>query len=190
MTSPAPKRSKTAALFILGASAFALAGCQEEQTQASAFPDEASCRAQASEGGWFTEKDCTDAFAQAQVLHDETAPRYDSKELCETEHGPEACVQDGGSGGGGGIFLPIMTGYLLGQALGGGRVMSQPVIRTPDGFSTPNGNTRLNAVNGSGTLSAQTFEKAAVTKGQAPMSRATVQQRGGFGQSGGARTGG
>ncbi len=193
MTRHTQKRSRSAALFILGAAAFALAGCQEEKTEAAAFPDQASCLAAASPGGWFTEKDCNDAFAEAQALHDETAPRYESREVCEGEHGVGACGADSVSGGGsgGGIFMPLLVGYMMGQALGGGRVMSQPVVKTSGGgFSTPNGGTRIGSLNSGGQIAATAFQKAAVTKGQPPMTRAAVAQRGGFGNAGGTRTGG
>ena len=186
------KRSRSAALSILGAAAFALAGCQEEKTEAAAFSDEASCLAAASPGGWFTEKDCNDAFAEAKALHDETAPRYDSQQVCEEEHGVGACGADSISGGGsGGIFMPLLVGYMMGQVLGGGRVMSQPVVKTSGGgFSTPNGGTRIGSLNSGGQISTTAFQKAAVTKGQPPMTKAMVAQRGGFGKSGGMRTGG
>lgn len=192
MDSLPQKRSRNAALFILGAAAFALAGCEEEKTEAAAFADEASCVAAASPGGWFTEKDCNDAFAEAKALHDETAPRYDSQQVCEAEHGPGACGADSISGGGsGGIFMPLFVGYMMGQALSGGRVMSQPVVKTSGGgFSTPDGGTKISSLNTSGKISSTAFQKAAVTKGQPPMTKATVSQRGGFGKSGGARVGG
>ena len=186
------KRSRSAALFILGASAFALAACQEEKTEAAAFPDKASCLAQASPGGWFTAADCDAAFAEAQALHEETAPRYDSQEVCEAEHGVGACGADSVSGGGSGsIFMPLLVGYMMGQALGGGRVMSQPVVKTNGGgFSTPGGGTRIGNLNSGGQVAASAFQKSAVTKGQPPMTRAMVAQRGGFGSTGGTRTGG
>ena len=193
MANPRQKRSRSVALFILGASAFALAGCQEEKTEAAAFPDEASCLAAASPGGWFTEKDCNDAFAEAKVLHDETAPRYDSQEVCEAEHGAGACGPDSVSGGGSGsgIFMPLFMGYMIGQALSGGRVMSQPVVRSgAGGFSTPDGGTKIGNLNSGGQIAPSAFQKATVTKGQPPMTRAMVAQRGGFGKSGGMRTGG
>ncbi len=194
MTKPVQKRSRSAALFILGASAFALAGCQEEKTEAAAFADKDSCVAAASPGGWFTEKDCDTAFADAKALHDETAPRYDSQQVCEAEHGAGACGPDavaGGGSGGGGIFMPLFMGYMLGQALGGGRVMAQPVVRSGSGgFATPDGGTKIGNLNSGGQIASSAFQKATVTKGQPPMTKAMVAQRGGFGKSGGMRAGG
>lgn len=186
------KRSRSVALCILGAAAFGLAGCEEKKTEASAFADKESCLEQATPGGWFTAQDCENAFAEAQALHDETAPRYESQELCEAEHGAGACGGDtaSGNGSGSGIFMPLLTGYLIGQALSGGRVMAQPVVRSAGGgFSTPDGTTRISSLNSGGKISAAVFNKAPVTKGLPAMTKAQVSARGGFGSTGGVRAG-
>jgi uncharacterized protein YgiB involved in biofilm formation len=187
------KRSRNVALVILGAAAFGLSACNEEQTEASAFPDKASCLEAVKPGGWFTRDDCDSSFAEAQAIHDETAPRYESRALCEAEHGEGACGGDSAtsSGGGGGIFMPLLMGYMIGQALGGGRVMSQPVVRTAGGgFATPDGGARISNLNSGGKIASSAFTKATVTKGLPPMTKAQVASRGGFGSAGGARAGG
>ncbi|MDO5612042.1 MAG: DUF1190 domain-containing protein [Paracoccus sp. (in: a-proteobacteria)] len=182
------KRSRTVALAILGSTAFALAGCRDEQTAAEAFPDEASCIASAQQGNLFyTESDCRVAFAQAAQDHLETAPRYESLELCEQEHGQGNCggdpAQTAQGGGGGSIFMPLMMGYLLGQMMGGRGVASQPLARTADGrFATPGGTSVANN-RGAGQMQPGAFNKAPTTMGQPPMTRAQVAQRGGFGQT-------
>lgn len=186
------KRSTKVALTILGAAAFTLAGCREEQTDARAFPDEASCMAAAREGaGWFTEADCTETFAQAQATHLETAPRYESRELCEAEHGPEACATDpaASASGGGFSFMPLLAGYMIGSMLGGGRGMaSQPLVKTPGGgFATPDGGTKLSSNTGAGKMATSAFAKAPATIGKPPMSSADVARRGGFGASAAGR---
>ena len=81
------KRSGHVALAILGAAAFGLAGCQEAATDAASFPDLDSCLKAATQDGWFTADDCRTTFAEAELLHEETAPRYDSAALCEEQHG-------------------------------------------------------------------------------------------------------
>jgi uncharacterized protein YgiB involved in biofilm formation len=186
------KRSRAVSLGILGAAAFGLAACQtEEQTEAAAFPDEASCVAAAAQSGWFTREDCAATFAEAQAVHQETAPRYESRELCEEEHGPGACGGDAaaGSGGGGGIFMPLLAGYLIGQALGGGRAMAQPVVpKAGGGYATPTGGTQLSRLNSTGKMGAAAFAKGPTTAGQPPMSRAAVTSRGGFGGSAATRS--
>lgn len=183
------KRSRHVALTLLGAAAFGLAACQEEATEAASFADLDSCMAAASDGGWFTEADCKTTFAEAQVLHEETAPRYESRELCEQEHGEGACGGDSVSGGGGGFsFMPLLMGYMIGSALGGGRPVAQPVMaRAGGGFTTPGG-TAVSNLGGAGKMPASAFAKAPVTKGLPPMTQAQVQSRGGFGGSAAPRS--
>lgn len=186
MNRPTRKRSSHVALAIVGAAAFALTGCQESRTEAAAFPDIASCKAAAKADGWFTAADCDTTFAEAQALHDETAPRYESRELCETEHGPDACQQVSG-GSGSGVFMPMLMGYMIGQAMGGGRPIAQPVMaRSGGGYVTPNGSGfgRL----GLGSVPASTFDRAPATKGQPAMTKAQVRDRGGFGSSAARRS--
>ncbi len=187
------KRSRNVSLVILGAAAFGLAACQqEEQTDAAAFPDVESCIAASAQGGWFTKEDCQTTFAEAKAVHAETAPRYESRELCEQEHGAGACGADsvqGSGGGGGGIFLPLLAGYMLGQVLGGGRAMAQPVVpKAGGGFATPSGGTQVSRLNSTGKMSTSAFTKAPATVGKPPMTRAAVASRGGFGGSAAARS--
>ena len=185
------KRSRAVSLGILGAAAFGLAACQqEEQTDAAAFPDVESCVAAAAQNGWFTREDCAATFAEAQAVHAETAPRYESRELCEQEHGPEACAGDpAASSGGGSIFMPLLAGYLIGQALGGGRAMAQPVVpKAGGGYATPNGGTQLSRLNSTGKMGTTAFAKGPTTAGQPPMTRTAVANRGGFGGSAAARS--
>ncbi|MGL4311519.1 MAG: DUF1190 domain-containing protein [Paracoccaceae bacterium] len=189
------KRSGHVALALLGAAAFGLSGCGEEETDARAFPDKQSCLTAVEEGGWFSAADCETAFAEAEALHRETAPRYESRELCEQEHGAGACGADtvaGNPQGGGSIFMPLIAGYLIGSALGNARaVSSQPLVKTPGGgFATPDGGTRLSNNSGSGKIGTSAFSKAPTTLGKAPMTKAQVAQRGGFGKTGGLRSSG
>ena len=196
MTRPTRKRSRHVALFLAGTAVLTLAACEEEKTEAAAFPDLASCVAEAQGGSlFFTEQDCKDQFAAAEQAHLETAPRYDSKELCEQEHGAGNCETDPAAqnqSGGGSIFMPLLMGYMIGSMLGGGRgVMSQPMVRTAQGgFATPDGKQTFASNRGTGRVAGSTFTKGPATIGKAPMSAAQVSQRGGFGASSTARSGG
>ena len=188
------KRSSTVALSILGAASFALAGCKEEQVDAQAFPDLASCQAAAGEAGMFTPEQCEQAFAEAETLHVEAAPRYESLAVCEEQHGEGNCgseaeqVQNGGSGS---IFMPLLAGYLIGSMLGragGGMAASQPMYRNGSGgFTNAARTSNFSANQGRASMSSQQFVRPATTAGKAPMSRATAGSRGGFGRTGGSR---
>jgi len=186
------KRSRTVALTILGAAAFTVAGCRDEQVEAQAFPDMASCEAAAAQDGLFSVEECDQAFADAEALHVESAPRYDSLQVCEEQHGAGNCgseeQQVSGGGGMGGIFMPLMAGYLIGNMLGGrgasGMAASQPMYRNAQGgFTNASGTTNFGSNAGRATMSSQNFARPATTAGRAPMTRATAGSRGGFGGS-------
>jgi len=186
------KRSKYVAISIVGAAAFALAGCREETVDAQAFPDQQSCEAAAATDGLFPVADCDAAFAEANRLHVEAAPRYDSLEVCETEHGPGACGSEDqvANTGSGSIFMPLLAGYLIGNMLGGrsGLAAGQPLYKTADGRYTNAARTSTYSSNaGRATLGASQFTRPQATIGQAPMTKATAASRGGFGNTGAAR---
>lgn len=187
------KRSRTVALTILGAASFAVAGCRDEQVEAQAFPDLASCQAEAANGGLMTAEQCQQSFAEAEALHVESAPRYDSLAVCEEQHGAGNCGSEAQQTGGGmgGIFMPLLAGYLIGNMLGGagrGMAASQPMYRNAQGgFTNAAGTSNFGSNAGRGTMSSQQFTRPAATAGQPPMTRATASSRGGFGNSGGSR---
>ncbi|MDN5567350.1 MAG: DUF1190 domain-containing protein [Paracoccus sp. (in: a-proteobacteria)] len=184
------KRSRTVALTILGAAAFTVAGCREEQVDAQAFPDMASCEAAAAQDGMFSVEECDKAFAEAEALHVESAPRYDSIQVCEEQHGAGNCgseEQQVSNGGSGSIFMPLLAGYLIGNMLGrsgGGMAASQPMYRNAQGgFTNATGTTNFGSNAGRATMASQNFSRPAATAGRAPMTRATAGSRGGFGGS-------
>ncbi len=188
------KRSNRVAIAILGAAAFTLAGCRDEKVDAEAFPDLQSCTDAAARGGQFSAQDCETAFAEAETLHAEAAPRYDSLEVCEEQHGVGACGTEAGmtQGGSGGIFMPLLAGYLIGNMLGGRSGMSaaQPLYKTSDGrFTNAARSTTYSTNSGAAKLSTSQFTRPATTAGKAPMTRATATSRGGFGRAGGVRSG-
>lgn len=192
------KRSRTVALTILGAAAFTVAGCREEKVEAQAFPDMASCEAAAAQDGLFSVEECDTAFAEAEALHVESAPRYDSLQVCEEQHGEGNCgseeQQVSGGGGMGGIFMPLLAGYLIGNMLGGrgsGMAASQPMYRNAQGgFTNASGTSNFGSNSGRATMGSQNFARPATTAGRAPMTRATAGTRGGFGSSGSRSVGG
>lgn len=180
------KRSNRVALAIVGATAFTLAGCREEQVDAAAYPDLQSCIDEASRGGIFTALDCENSFAQAQTLHVEAAPRYDAIEVCEEQHGVGSCGDEATAtqGGSSGIFMPLLAGYLIGNALGGraGTSAAQPLYKTSDGrFTNAARSSTFSSNSGSAKLNTSQFARPTATAGKTPMSRATASSRGGFG---------
>lgn len=182
------KRSSHVALAILGAAAFALAGCTDDQVDAQAFPDVKSCKEAANQGGMFSIADCETAFAEAEALHVESAPRYDSLAVCEEQHGAGACgnEQQAQPGGSGSIFMPLIMGYLMGSMLGkmGGNAAAQPMYKTPDGkFTNAAGTSSFSSNSGASKMSASQFTKPPSTINKPPMTKSSAASRGGFGSS-------
>ncbi|HYF22186.1 MAG TPA: DUF1190 domain-containing protein [Caulobacteraceae bacterium] len=64
--------------------------------------------------------DCDAAFKEAQAQHAATAPQFASQAECEQAWGEGQCGQNTAHAGGG-IFMPLMMGFLLGRALSGPR---------------------------------------------------------------------
>ena len=181
-----PKRSRAARVVLLGAAVATLAACEDDSVETSVFPDLDTCLAAADQpDGWLTADQCETAFAEALVAYDDQAPRYDDRALCEAEHDGECIVEE--RAGGGSVFLPLMTGFLIGNMLNRGGVAAQPLVKTGTGaYSTPAGAT-FNTNRGTGTVRETSFRSAPSTKTAAPMTRATVRSTGGFGASGGSR---
>ena len=188
------KRSSRVAITILGATAFALAGCREEQVDAKAFPDLQSCKTEATQGGMFTAEDCETAINAAETLHVEAAPRYDSLAVCEEQHGADACSSEAATpqGGSGSIFMPLLAGYLIGNMMSGRAGMSagQPLYKTSGGqYTNAARSSTFSSNSGAAKLNTSQFTRPAATVGKTPMTRATASSRGGFGKSFGGRTG-
>lgn len=188
------KRSNRVAIAIVGATAFALAGCRDEQVDAAAFPDLQTCLDQAPSGGVFTAEDCRASFAQAETLHVEAAPRYDSIAVCEEQHGEGACGSEAEAtqSGSGSIFMPLLAGYLIGNMMSNraGMAAAQPLYKTSDGRFTNAARSSVYSSNtGSAKLSTSQFTRPATTVGKTPMTRATAASRGGFGSTSRGRTG-
>ncbi|TDL79664.1 DUF1190 domain-containing protein [Palleronia sediminis] len=188
MTPPPRKRAARTRFVLMGSAAFGLAACQPEQTvEATVFPSVEECRAVADlPENAFTAEECAEGFAEAQAIHAESAPRYADRDVCEAEHGGECVVETRSDGSS--IFLPLLAGYMIGNMLGGRGMAAQPLYRTQGGrFATPGGGTTLSGLRGRTNLAPAAFSSAPSTRTAAPLSRAAVQSRGGFGAG---RTGG
>jgi uncharacterized protein YgiB involved in biofilm formation len=128
------KRSRTIRLAMLGsASALALVACDEAKdplAEANFFRDPVECAQKLDRAS------CEASFAEARSEHLKSAPAFASRESCEQAYGAANCSwqetnvspeqvqeQKPGAGtpsasSGGGWFMPLMMGYMLGNALG------------------------------------------------------------------------
>jgi uncharacterized protein YgiB involved in biofilm formation len=56
--------------------------------------------------------ECETAFAQAEAQ----APKFNDRQSCEERYGVDQCVPRSQAGGGS-VFMPLLTGFVVGQAL-------------------------------------------------------------------------
>jgi uncharacterized protein YgiB involved in biofilm formation len=198
-SSPRRLRSRAVRATLLGAGAFALSAC-EEPVDLTFFSDVGQCKAAAAETTEFSEGDCERSFEQALAEHAVLAPRYDELALCEEQHGEGACGSSQAAGGAppdpqegeaaqatvGSSFMPFFMGYMIGNMLSSNRpggYVGRPVYRDAQGqFFSSDG--RQFGFAGSGTQtrgSPSQVRPPELTRVAAPMTRAAVSARGGFG---------
>jgi uncharacterized protein YgiB involved in biofilm formation len=148
---------------LLGGAAFALAACEEERVDLTYFDSLEQCARDASEARGFSTADCEEAFAAARAEHVLAAPRYESRALCEEQHGDGACgpeqavmaealegevalpaeTTDALAVGpaeesdvreaGGSIFMPLMLGYMMGNMMRGSGYLGRPLYSSGSG---------------------------------------------------------
>lgn len=132
------KRSKTARLIMMApAAGMILAGCGEKPVEVQVFNTPDECAAY-----YNPPAECKAAFEQAKALHPQVAPRYSSKQECETDFGSGQCEsapvlaanttepasqqsQQSGS-----FFMPMMMGFMAGQMLNRGGMAANPAQQT------------------------------------------------------------
>jgi uncharacterized protein YgiB involved in biofilm formation len=187
------KRNMTAhkalTIGLLTASAFALSACQDDG-EAQSFANVEQCiSASKMVEAQFTEADCRKGFDEAVAENKLSAPRYDAMALCEQEHGKGACVDEQRSDGSS-VFMPLMTGYMLGSWMGSNNdrhhsyAPMYPIYG--GGYATSSGYYSSSYGNKSYASASSLSTKATPTFKSAPMSKVSVASRGGFG---GARSG-
>ena len=145
------KRSKTARLIMMvPAAGLVLAGCGEKPVEVQVFNTPDECAAY-----YNPPAECKAAFAEAQALHPQVAPRYASKQECETDFGSGQCetapvlaanntaVVNGTeqtqpqSQQSSGFFMPMMMGFMAGQMLNRGGMASAPQQQTASAARSP-----------------------------------------------------
>lgn len=129
--------------------------------------------------------ECQMAFADARQQAAENAPRFASKEECETSWGPGQCEQ-GTNNNGGSFFMPMLAGFMMARMMNGGqRAAPQPLYRecrtrNPDG-SCRDGGLRTGGAGGYLGRSLNRAPEQAQNAQERRSSRAV--SRGGFGGS-------
>lgn len=182
------KRSRTLVLTTLMAGAgVSLTACEGgdsagKPVDAVSYTSVAECRA----AGALPADQCEAAFKQAQTDNEKVAPRFEDRQTCEEQYGAAQCApRNNGS-----FFTPLLTGFIVGQALGGG-FRGAPMYRDRNGdyFGGAGGRITRDYVSGRTQVGSNAFNPAAQTPARV-QSRSSVISRGGFGGSVGRGFGG
>ncbi|TFG46877.1 MAG: DUF1190 domain-containing protein [Dehalococcoidia bacterium] len=120
--------------------------------------------------------ECEAAYEQAQAEAERTGPKYSSTAQCEEEFGRGQCGQSRS----GGFFMPMMTGFMVGQMLSGSSRSYNPVYR----YNRPNSSmhNRIMTADGKviGKPGQRSYRVNKSTMKSKPTATRTVS-RGGFG---------
>ena len=168
------KRSQAVKLCLIATTTFSLSACEEPQTAGQAYSNPSVCK----ERGAHSVQECNEAFEVAKKLNSVAAPGYAEKELCEKEFGINNCNYVSGTSGW--YWVPRMSGYFVGNAIGDYYSRTRPIYNTPGGglFSPGGGEVRLLG-NGKAEMPSKLLSSSpSVTKVQ---TRTMVVARGGFG---------
>ncbi len=167
------KRSRTAALLIMGVTPLALTSCSRETQTEGLYTSVDSCIAQTNDS-----YNCQQAFDQARRQAETDAPRYASREACVAEHGADAC-QPRSDASGHAYFMPLMTGFLIGQLMRGGQTVG---LNGAPAFQDRAGNWQRPATPSSGGVYRPgSLATTAMAPIAAQPDRAPTVTRGGFG---------
>ena len=142
------KRSKTARLIMMvPAASLVLTGCGEKPVDVQVFNTPDECAAY-----YNPPEQCQAAFNEAAALHPQVAPRYSSKQECETDFGNGQCEtapviarnpeqqQNQQSSG---YFMPMMMGFMAGQMFNRGGMAGTPAQQTANATRSPVANQPL-----------------------------------------------
>jgi uncharacterized protein YgiB involved in biofilm formation len=193
----APKRSRQVVLTTLtaGAGTMALTACGGDtwEVEGQVFETVAQCTA-----AGVAANECQDAYNQALADNQNDAPRFESQDLCEGEFGQGQCQQQfaGGGGGTGSFWVPLLSGFVIGNALGeididGRKRKYAPVYRSRAHNAYYHGGSNYGPMpqtsNGRYGMPRATFDRP--VSSPRVQTRADIASRGGFGGRVGGRSG-
>jgi len=105
------KRSMSVSLLLMGTAA--LTGCGDKEDTVQIYKDVNGCIA----GEVFSADECRSDFAAAETEREQNAPAYETAANCEKDYGVNNCLPTTGAHrAGSGHFIPLLAGYLVGNA--------------------------------------------------------------------------
>jgi len=110
------KRSRTAALLLMGSAPLLFSACSSEPDgiREGLYTSVEACIADTNDSAT-----CNEAFQQAEREAVAEAPRFASREACAAEYGQDACVERSEPGTQHSFFGPLMTGFLVSRLMSG-----------------------------------------------------------------------
>ena len=127
------KRSRAIRLVLMGTAARSLAACDDkDKVEVGVFETVEQCTVT----GQYSQAQCEQAISAARTEHQKVAPRFANRQECEAEFGAAKCTpapentSPQARSEGGGWFMPVMMGYMMGRMMsGGGGYMGQPLYQ-------------------------------------------------------------
>jgi len=155
------------------------------EVEAKTFASLDECKS----SGDMTAAQCDTAYAEAQKDAATNAPKFSDQQSCEERYGVDQCVPRSSNNGGGSFFTPLLTGFIVGQALsnmGGGGYRGAPMYRDRDGTFYGGSGQPLSRdyVTGRTRVRADSFDAPEARAPARVQSRSSVISRGGFGGGG------
>jgi uncharacterized protein YgiB involved in biofilm formation len=159
------RKSRYVSVLLAGAAALGLSSCDGNAGEnATVYGDANTC------GQDWDSQSCTNAYSAAREEHVKTAPKFATREECEAA-GYTACeiapqTQATTQTGGGGMFMPMMMGYMMGRSFGGGGMMAQPVYGNRSGHMFTTGGRNIGQLTpGTTSLAGQKVAMRTPTRG-------------------------
>ncbi len=166
----------------LGMAVATLAGCSNQE-EVSIVNSVAECAANTE----LNIGECEAAYQKALDEAERTGPKYNSNAQCETEFGPGQCTQSRS----GGIFMPMMTGFMVGQMLSGNNRYRGSSFNPVYRYNRPNSSlhNRIMTADGTviGTSGQRSYRVDKSTMKAKPTATRTIS-RGGFGSVASAKS--
>ena len=109
---------KSLALGTIAVAGLTVAGCDNDPDTSRIFKSLADCR----QSG-YSEFVCDKEFNEARARHAKTAPKFKTSDACEKQFGSSKCmvhstsVTNGGTTSSSNFYTPLLTGFLVSQAL-------------------------------------------------------------------------
>lgn len=121
------KRSTSVSLLLMGTAA--LTACGQNEDTAQIYKDVDACIA----GEVFSADECRSEFAAAEAERERNAPAYETVVNCEKDYGADKCQPTTSAHQAGtGHFIPLLAGYLVGNAT---RTLDAKALYQPRGSS-------------------------------------------------------